>query len=181
MIQVKFPESMPDFATAGAAGTIIVEMAPEKLMPYAVLTFLDMVATEWEGGAFHRNAPHVKQVTVRGRHPGFPLAFQEYSAEFPHVRFSLGFAGRPSSSAFYISTVDNRQNHGPGSQGAKATKEADSCFARVLPPEEGGGEGIDVVKRMKGQPGGKGPNGFVSGRDNYIDIVSFKQIKASAE
>ena len=143
-----------------------------------MLTFLDMVTKEWAGGSFHRNAPHVKQVTVKGRHPGFPLAFQEYSPEFPHVRFSLGFAGRPSSSAFYVSTVDNSKNHGPGSQGAKATNEADACFARVLPKSEGGGDGLDAVKRMKGQPGGKGPNGFVSGQKNYIDITSFPLLPA---
>ena len=41
---------------------------------------------EWKGGAFHRNAPHVKQATVKGKHPGFPLAFQEYSPDFPHKK-----------------------------------------------------------------------------------------------
>lgn len=44
------------------------------------------VTEEWKGGAFHRNAPHVKQVTVQGKHPGFPLAFQEYSPAFPHKK-----------------------------------------------------------------------------------------------
>ena len=128
---------------------------------------------EWKGGAFHRNAGHVKQVTVKGQHPGFPLAYQEYSPNFPHKKvrsncrhpktccdeqdyttqipfapnralqsfaaaacfhpripassfappwpcalpqYTLGFAGRPSSSAFYVSTMDNVRNHGPGSQ-----------------------------------------------------------------
>ena len=176
-LTLSFPETMPDFATAGADGTVLIEMAPARLMPYSVLTFLDMVVNEWKGGAFHRNAPHVKQVTVAGRHAGFPLAFQEYSPEFPHVRFSLGFAGRPSSSAFYISTVDNTVNHGPGSQGAKATKEADACFARVLQRDEGGGDSVEVVKRMKGQPGAAGANGFVSGKQNYIEIRSFKLLR----
>lgn len=45
---------------------------------------------EWKGGAFHRNAPHVKQATVKGNHKGFPLAFQEYSPDFPHKKVSLG-------------------------------------------------------------------------------------------
>jgi hypothetical protein len=44
------------------------------------------VTEGWKGGAFHRNAPHVKQVTVQGKHPGFPLAFQEYSPNFPHKK-----------------------------------------------------------------------------------------------
>ena len=29
-------------------------------------------------------------------------------------------SGRPGGPAFYISTVDNSQNHGPGSQGSKS-------------------------------------------------------------
>ena len=41
----------------------------------------------------------------------------------------MGFAGRPGGPAFYISTVDNTRNHGPGSQGSKT--EADACFGRV--------------------------------------------------
>ena len=132
-----------------------------------------------EGGAFHRKRTSSRSPCAAGT-PASPSPSRS-TPRSSRTCASRPLAGRPSSSAFNISTVDNRQNHRPGTQGAKATKEADSCFARVLPPEEGGGEGIDVVKRMKGQPGGKGPNGFVSGRDNYIDIVSFKQIKASAE
>jgi hypothetical protein len=44
------------------------------------------VVNEWKGGAFHRNAGHVKQVTVHGKHPGFPLVFQEYSPQYPHIK-----------------------------------------------------------------------------------------------
>ena len=55
----------------------------------------------------------------------------------PHERLTLGFAGRPGGPEFYISTVDNVRNHGPGSQGSKT--EADSCFAKVV-------SGADVVE-----------------------------------
>ena len=41
------------------------------------------------------------------------------------------FAGRPGGPAFYISTVDNVQNHGPASQGSGT--EADSCFGKIYP------------------------------------------------
>ena len=40
-------------------------------------------------------------------------------------------AGRPGGPAFYISTVDNVQNHGPASQGSGT--EADSCFGKIYP------------------------------------------------
>jgi hypothetical protein len=145
-------------------------------MPYAVLTFLDMVTGEWKGGAFHRNAGHVKQVTVKGQHPGFPLAFQEYSPAFPHKKFTLGFAGRPSSSAFYVSTMDNVGNHGPGSQGSKT--EADSCFAKLVGAEAKSGPSVDVIGRLSKQPGASGPNGFVSPASNHVQITSFKLLRS---
>ena len=76
-------------------------------------------------GAFHRNAGHVLQAMVtvhdanhHALHERF--AWQEYSPHYPHVKYTLGYAGRPSSNgAFYISTMDNARNHGPGSQGSK--------------------------------------------------------------
>ena len=43
-LKLHFPESMPDYAEKGASGTVLVEMAPVDLMPYSVLTFLDMVS-----------------------------------------------------------------------------------------------------------------------------------------
>ena len=42
-LKLRFPESMPDYAERGAAGTVQIEMAPLAAMPYSVLTFLDMV------------------------------------------------------------------------------------------------------------------------------------------
>ncbi len=38
-------------------------------------------------------------------------------------------SGRPGGPAFYISTVNNVQNHGPASQGSGT--EADSCFGKI--------------------------------------------------
>ena len=87
------------------------------------------VVDSWTGGAFHRNAGHVLQAMVEGAgHPS--LAWQEYSPAFPHTRYTLGYAGRPGGPAFYVSTVDNTANHGPGSQGSAT--EADSCFAKLV-------------------------------------------------
>ena len=52
--------------------------------------------------------------------------------------------GRPGGPDFYISTIDNTSNHGPGSQGSAT--EADSVFASVV-------VGEDVVEHMQKQPG----------------------------
>eukprot|EP01041_Mallomonas_annulata_P003208 gene3208-6337_t len=165
-MKLQFPSSMPDYDTAGESGVIIIETGPIDLVPYSVFYFLDIVE-HFKGGNFHRNAGHVLQAQVRtgGRFPS--LAFQEYNPGFPHKRLTLGYAGRPGGPEFYISTVDNTDNHGPGSQGSNT--EADGCFGKVL-------QGEAVVKRMQKQPGKAGPNGFIDKAENYIKIVSLKLI-----
>jgi hypothetical protein len=80
---LEFQDTIPDFAEKGADGSILLEMAPTRLQPHSVFSFLE-VARQWKGGAFHRNAPHVLQVMVHG---GFKhLAFQEYSKECEYHR-----------------------------------------------------------------------------------------------
>jgi len=92
------------------------------------------------------------------------LAFQEYSPEFPHAKGTVGWAGRPSGPAFYISLIDNTKNHGPGSQQKGNPYEADSAIGKIV-------EGWDdVVPRMKHQPGASGGNSFVKGDQNHIRI-----------
>jgi hypothetical protein len=93
-----------------------------------------------------------------------PLAWQEYNKAYPHVQWTLGYAGRPGGPAFYISIEDNTDNHGPGSQGSKT--EADACFGRIV-------RGKHVAQRMKKQPGPKDANGFLSDTTNNIRILGF--------
>mmetsp|Transcript_19948 Transcript_19948/g.59426 ORF Transcript_19948/g.59426 Transcript_19948/m.59426 type:complete len:276 (+) Transcript_19948:128-955(+) len=156
-MKLRFPEAM-----GGDAATILLETAPIDMMPHAVHVFLDAAVNRKDASwkcAFHRNAGHVLQALLRA--PGARgLAFQEYDARFPHEKFTLGFAGRPGGPEFYVSTVDNTRNHGPGSQGSKT--EADSCFAKVV-------RGQDVVRRMQNQPGAKGM-GFISDPKMYIVV-----------
>jgi len=160
-MKLKFPSSMPDYVTAGDSGTILIETAPISLVPYAVYMFLQ-ISKNLKSGSFHRNAGHVLQSMVTA--PGVRgMAFQEYHPDFPHKRLTLGYAGRPGGPAFYISTVDNTRNHGPGSQGSKT--EADGCFGRII-------EGEDVVKRMQKQPGRTKPSGFIDKPSNFIKIES---------
>lgn len=163
-----FPATMPDLAKAGRTGRVLVELAPMSLMPHAVFLFLDLV-DHWKSGAFHRNARHVQQARCNG--PGKTLAFQEYSAAYPHVTRTLGYAGRPGSQrAFYVSMQNNTINHGPGSQ-QKGTTEADSCFGKVI-------EGWDVVLRMKRQPGTQEKkNGFVEPESNHIQITTMRFLR----
>jgi cyclophilin family peptidyl-prolyl cis-trans isomerase len=159
LMELEFPSTMPDYNEKGKKGEITIELAPIELVPYSVYYFLEIIKN-WKGGAFHRVAGHVLQSMVHG--PGEGLAFQEYNPLFPHKKLTLGYAGRPGGPAFYISTVDNVLNHGPGSQGSKT--EADGCFGTVI-------GGFDIVERIKLQPGRTKPSGFIDKRENYIKIV----------
>jgi hypothetical protein len=140
-VDLEFQPSNPTFATQGKQDSIVIEMAPTALMPHAVFTFLE-VARQWTGGAFHRRAAHVLQVMVKNRKAVQHLAFQEYSPEFPHTIGTVGYAGRPSGPAWYISLLDNTKNHGPGSQQKRNPYEADACFGKVV-------QGMDDVVRNR--------------------------------
>ena len=154
-IQLDFDPADP---IPGTEDRIIIELASIDEMPHTVCFFLSQVDKElFNGCSFHRNAGHVIQA---GPAPNFktPLdanpverfkksklesvAFQEYSAKYPHVPYTLGFAGRPGGPDFYISVVDNSKIHGPGGQSRNDDlSEADPCFATVI-------EGRDTVDRM---------------------------------
>lgn len=81
------------------------------------------------------------------------------------------YAGRPGGPAFYISTVDNTKNHGPGSQGSET--EADACFGKIL-------RGLDVVHRIQRMPGADpDQNYFVADESNHVKILSIDRMEAS--
>jgi hypothetical protein len=158
-VHLEFQESIPDFAENGPSGSFLIEMAPVKLVPHSVFTFLE-VARNYKGGAFHRVAGHVLQVKVQA--PGIQhLAFQEYTPQFPHKKGTVGYAGRPSGPAWYVSIQDNSRNHGPGSQQKQNPYEADSCFGTII-------EGFEevVLKRVRLMPG----NGFVNDSAKHVKI-----------
>lgn len=95
MIEVKlaFPESMPDYATAGKDGTMLFLMAPAAHVPYGVTYFMELV-DGWKSGSFHRMAGHVLQAQASvksGRLPG--LAYQECVSPLPFP---------PSNSLFFL-------------------------------------------------------------------------------
>jgi|ERR1712232_1390187 len=146
-------------------GYITLELAPVDEMPHAVYWFLEQVEHGlYDGCSFHRNAGHVVQggpvrnflsppegdgptLEQRFTDSGFrSILFQEYSPNYPHVKYTAGYAGRPGGPDFYISTQDNTEAHGPGGQGHyEDAADADPCFARVV-------HGFDVVDRMSESP-----------------------------
>jgi hypothetical protein len=111
----------PNSNVAHEAGgdRILIELAPEADMPHSVYFFLEQVELGlYNGASFHRNAAHVLQagpvpnfatppdahLAQNFRQSGFnSVLFQEYSANFPHKPYTLGYAGRPGGPDFYIS------------------------------------------------------------------------------
>lgn len=151
------------------AQSFVVQMASLDSMPHAVHLFLEQVSHRlWNRGWFYINGPHVMQA---GPQADFSrvidkeeiderklaltpfrelqldsLAFPEYSEDFPHEPYTLGFTGRPGGPDWYINKVDNTEAHGPGGQFHHELEEfADSCFAKVI-------DGFDVIKTMMNLP-----------------------------
>ena len=115
---------------------IIIELAPLELMPHSIHLFLTQIDEGyWTRGtpAIAINAEHVLQacphpclenVDMGGSSPGYPyedmkragldtVSFQEYSTYYPHVKYTIGFAGKPHSGPeFYINMMDNTLDHG---------------------------------------------------------------------
>ncbi|KAI2500755.1 hypothetical protein MHU86_13734 [Fragilaria crotonensis] len=145
VVDLEFQNTISDFAQHGSSGSFTIELAPSSLQPHSIHTFLE-IARQWHGGAFHRIAGHVLQVMVK-THTIPHLAFQEYSSAYPHKERTVGYAGRPSGPAWYVSIEDNTRNHGPGSQQDHNPYEADSCFGTVVKGYE---EHVLRIKKVDG-------------------------------
>jgi hypothetical protein len=144
----------------------IVETAPTELMPNAVQLFLEQVAHKlWDNSWFYINGPHVLQAgpmlqeddsieedTFEADRKAAlkpfvdagldSLAFPEYSHQYAHEKWTLGFTGRPGGPDWYINKQNNTLMHGPGGQYHHDIKEeADPCFAKVI-------EGFEIVEKI---------------------------------
>jgi len=157
--KVKFDVFLP--AGGGSAekqhASFVVETAPLDVMPHTVHLFLEQVYHHlWDGCSFllcdaHRvQASPFRDVQLSDRslEKKFrkidldTVAFQEYSEEYPHHKWTLGYSGRPGGPDFYINTDDNSGRFGPAGKESKVLEEeADPCFAKVV-------EGQDVIERM---------------------------------
>ena len=138
-----------DFAPDEQTTSFTVELAPLNLMPHSVDTFLEMVSSGlWDGCSFVMNAVHVikasplpvaEHVSAVEKLGSFEkkglsrLAFSEYSEDFPHAPYTLGFSGGDSPS-WYINTEDNTDFH-----------RGDPCFGKIV-------AGFDTVDKLKTRP-----------------------------
>lgn len=137
-------------------GDMEVQLAPCELTPVVTMYIVNKVKQGfWDGMTFFRAESHVVQATTRYVNGSYPksankfadeIPFPEYSSEFPHKKFTLGLAGRPGGTDFYINMVDNVRNHGPGGQTYKGyPQSADACFGVIT-------KGQDVAVRIQQLP-----------------------------
>uniref|UniRef100_A0A6U1QBG3 PPIase cyclophilin-type domain-containing protein n=1 Tax=Cyclophora tenuis TaxID=216820 RepID=A0A6U1QBG3_CYCTE len=152
---VKFDISIPGNEEENLSFT--VELAPLHKMPHAVHLFLEQVYHElWDNTWFYLNGPHVLQAGPQDWDDDEEgkalqrfkdtqldtLAFPEYSHDYPHVPWTLGFTGRPGGPDWYINKVDNTAPHGPGGQYQhELSEQADPCFAKIS-------DGHDVLMKV---------------------------------
>lgn len=175
---IKFPSVMTDkieeLKSNDGIRKLLIELAPIEYIPYSVFTFLEIVRT-FKQGTFNRNAGHVLQSAITADFKG-GMVYMEFDRRYPHVKHTMGFAGRGGGNAFYINTIDNTVSHGPGTDRGGKDPEADSNFGKVI-------DGNDIIYLMQKQPLGKdkSPMGFVEGKENFIDILSLKVVKPTAE
>lgn len=132
-------------------GSFTVELAPNDMMPYTVLTFLDMVSSGiYEGCSFFYSADHVLMVGDKNNDPakeqiiqnkikemsfGPSLLYQEHNPNYPHVKMTLGFSSRQLGPSFYISKNDNTKIHGRRNEIGEfefPPQEGEPCFGKVI-------------------------------------------------
>jgi cyclophilin family peptidyl-prolyl cis-trans isomerase len=130
---------------------LVLEMAPLDLMPHSVYTFLEMVdAKLFDGCSFILNAmniikaaplPYEKGSSVSHKVKAFArlgldtVSFREYSPDFPHEQYTVGFAADGSPS-FYINTENNTDQF---------SNTGEPCFAKIV-------SGFDTVEKMENEP-----------------------------
>ena len=105
------------------------------------------------------------------------VSFQEYSPNFPHRQYTLGYAGRPGGPNFYINMKDNTRIHGPSSQvNGKDDDEvdADPAFGKIV-------AGFDTVERLHAMPTKSGGSGWANGRFVNNVIIRYAKILPQVE
>jgi hypothetical protein len=180
-VDVVYPDSITTTSTTTTAEKkkedyfYIDLFSPIEVIPCSVFYFMEIVRT-YESGNFHRNAGHVLQAEAHSKatkgHRSMP--FQEYSDQFQHIKYTTGYAGRPSGPGWYVSIQDNSKNHGPGSQQEHNPYEADSIFGKLSEDELD--HNIEVVQRIHTVP----QRGWLD-RNNYIKIPSMTLMVPSGD
>jgi cyclophilin family peptidyl-prolyl cis-trans isomerase/predicted nucleic acid-binding Zn-ribbon protein len=138
-------------------GNILLKLAPLDMMPHTIEIFLKLIEEKlYVGGTFILARDHIlaagpfdlvdgeknqrmeEEMVQEGYFPNGALLFQQYTDDYPHRKYSVGFnKGGP---LFYINIEDNTDVHGP-----KGDDVGDPVFATVI-------EGFDVIESILASP-----------------------------
>jgi len=156
-LELVFPEDAHHVASearhanmkgGGGPTKLVIELAPDHVMPHSVFTFLEMTSFGLlDGCSFILNALHVLKAAplpydgslaatkakAFAEHGLESVAFKEYNEAYPHEQYTVGFAADGSPS-FYINTQDNTDIH-----------IGDPCFGKIV-------SGLDTVQRLEASP-----------------------------
>jgi len=134
--------------SSSSSHVLVLEMAPLDVMPHSVFTFLEMVDAKLiDGCSFILNAMNIvkaaplpydgsrasQKVKAFTRLGLDTVSFREYSSNYPHEKFTVGFAA-DGSPDFYINTENNTELHA-----------GEPCFAKIV-------SGFEAVERMEMEP-----------------------------
>jgi hypothetical protein len=167
----------------------VLELASLDAMPHTVSFFLDSVDKKlWDDTVFLHNdaVDHVVAAvpmdykTHSIKHEALAqldqqtLAFPEYHTDYPHEEYTVGFA--ELGPTFYINTIDNTKDHGPGGQDHyRLPGDADPCFARIIEGQQAVASlikfGLEANNRVK-----NGDHPW-DGDHNWTRIVSAELIQ----
>ncbi len=138
-------------------GNILLKLAPLDMMPHTIDMFLKLIEEKlYVGGTFILARDHIlaagpfdlvdgeknqrmeEEMVQEGYFPNGALLFQQYTDDYPHRKYSVGFnKGGP---LFYINIEDNTDVHGPTGDDV-----GDPVFAAVI-------EGFDVIESILASP-----------------------------
>ncbi len=147
------------FPSSPANESILLELAPLNSMPHTIHMVLSLIQEKmYVSGTFILSRDHIivagpvdshnaennreleERMVRKGYFPAGVLLFREYTPDYPHVQYTVGF-NQLGGPIFYINMKDNTALHGSHSNEEEGQKEGDPCFAKVV-------EGLDVVQRI---------------------------------
>jgi len=142
---------------------ILLKLAPLDIMSHTIQIFMNLIEDKlYVGGTFLLARDHIlvagpidvfdpennqrleEQMVEEGYFPDGALMFQQYTPEFPHKKYTVGFSsgGGP---LFYINIEDNMEAHGPRHVESEGDVEGDPVFATMV-------EGFDVIQKILALP-----------------------------
>mmetsp|Transcript_31691 Transcript_31691/g.47489 ORF Transcript_31691/g.47489 Transcript_31691/m.47489 type:complete len:461 (-) Transcript_31691:39-1421(-) len=143
--------------------TILLKMAPLDLMSHTIHIFMNLIQEKmYVGGTFLLAREHIlvaapidafdpennqrleEEMVDEGYFPDGALLFHQYSPEFPHAKYTVGFSST-GGPLFYINIQDNIKAHGPRHIDNEGDVEGDPVFAEVV-------EGFEVIQRILALP-----------------------------